>query len=95
MTTRCAWRATSGATVIEASLTVVITPVDEFDPQDILFISEFATLNWPTLFENIPSGEIAARLKVVDADRGENYVFSGQFFGTELLALFKAMHCTP
>ncbi len=81
-------RAQSGATIVEASLSVFIDPYDEYGPTAIILTSAEGPSNSLILFENIPAGEIAASIKVVDPDRGEVYSFVGDIFDgdNELLA---------
>ncbi len=69
-------RAQSGAQIIDAALTIVIRPQDEFDPTGLFLVYPEGTFGmW--LFENVPAGEVAASILVVDADRGEDYVTTG------------------
>ncbi len=73
--------AQSSAGQLAASLTINITPVDEFPPERLIFwteeFGEWDTI--PYLVENSPVGQPATRIRVVDQDRGEVYTFSGFF----------------
>lgn len=80
-------RAQSGANIREASLTIVITPVDEFDPVGFEFIANGFRFNSPFIYENVPAGQVAATIRVLDADRGEQYSITGQFAQADGLLL--------
>ncbi len=73
--------AQSSAGQLAASLTISITPVDEFLPERMFFwteeFGEWDTI--PYLVENSPVGLPATRMRVLDRDRGEVYTFSGFF----------------
>lgn len=71
--------AQDGLVTIAAALTVDITPVDEFDPTDFFFVAGNITSDLPFLFENVPIGTPATRIKVEDRDRGETYTLTGNF----------------
>ncbi|MFO0941046.1 MAG: putative Ig domain-containing protein [Pirellulales bacterium] len=73
--------AQSSAGQIAASLTINITPVDEFAPEGFVFwTEEFGESNTiPYLVENSPIGQPATRIRVIDRDRGEVYSLSGFF----------------
>ncbi len=87
-------RAENGSTVIEASLSVFIDAQDEFAPTEIILTSLEGPRNSLILFENVPAGEIAASIKVLDRDRGENYSFEGAIFtgNNELLAVVSSTY---
>ena len=74
-------RAQSGIQTIEAALTISIRPQDEFDPTALQLIYPEGISFSLLLFENVPAGDIAASIAVLDADRGEEYVATGSFFG--------------
>lgn len=82
-------RAQSGATIVEASLSVFIDALDEFGPTEIILTSAEGPSNSLILYENVPAGEVAASIKVLDRDRGESYSFMGELYdgNNELLAI--------
>ncbi len=66
---------------LAASLTISITPVDEFQPEGFIFWTEAFGESYgiPYLVENSPIGQPATRIRVIDSDRGESYSLSGFF----------------
>lgn len=72
-------RAEDGTTIIEAALTIDITPVDEFEPEGFLFSYGSESDSLPFIFENVPVGQPSTRVRVIDADRGETYALTGNY----------------